>query len=321
MTVTVLGAGAFGTALAIALARTGQQVGLWARDPAAARIIGRTRVNQTYLPDAVLPETVSVSAEVDDFSGSDTLLLAVPMTALSALLVTLDGSLRGKALVACAKGLDVASGRGPCALIASALPGATVAALTGPSFAADIARGLPTALTLACADDDAGMSLQAALSTPVLRLYRTTDVTGAELGGALKNVIAIASGIAIGAGLGESARSSLVTRGFAEMTRFAVARGAMAETLAGLSGLGDLILTCTSAQSRNYRFGVALGSGQTFDPSMTVEGTATARAVAALVPGLGFDMPVTSMIAALIDGTITLREGIGTLLSRPLRKE
>jgi glycerol-3-phosphate dehydrogenase (NAD(P)+) len=321
VTVAVLGAGAFGTALAIALARTGQPVGLWARDPGAARTMGRTRVNQPYLPDAILPETVSVSAEIGDFFASDILLLAIPMTALSALLATLDGPLRTKALVACAKGIDIASGCGPAVLITRALPGATVAVLTGPSFAADIARGLPTALTLACADDAAGTSLQVALSTSVLRLYRTTDVTGAELGGALKNVIAIAAGIAIGAGLGESARASLITRGFVEMTRFAVARGARAETLAGLSGLGDLILTCTSVQSRNYRFGAALGGGQGFDSSITVEGTATARAVAALVPGLGFDMPVTSMIAALIDGSITLREGIETLLSRPLRKE
>jgi glycerol-3-phosphate dehydrogenase (NAD(P)+) len=230
MTIAVLGAGAFGTALAIALARTGQVVGLWARDADAARIICRVRVNAPYLPDAVLPETVSVSAEIDEFSNASVLLLAVPMTSLPALIARFEGPLGGKALVACAKGIDIASGYGPSALIARTLPGATVAVLTGPSFATDIARGLPTALTLACADDTAGATLQAALSTPVLRLYRTTDVTGAELGGALKNVIAIAAGIAIGAGLGESARASLMTRGFAEMTRFAIARGARAES-------------------------------------------------------------------------------------------
>jgi glycerol-3-phosphate dehydrogenase (NAD(P)+) len=321
MTVAVLGAGAFGTALAIALARTGQPVGLWARDPDAARIITRTRANTAYLPDAVLPETVSVSAEIDHFSNCTVLLLAVPMTSLSALLAGFGQPLRDKALVACAKGIDIPSGQGPSAVIARTMPDVRVAVLTGPSFATDIARGLPTALTLACADEDAGASLQATLSTPGLRLYRTTDVTGAELGGALKNVIAIAAGIAIGAGLGESARASLMTRGFAEMTRFAIARGARAETLVGLSGLGDLILTCTSSQSRNYRFGLALAAGQACDPSVTVEGSATARAVAALVPKLGFDMPVTTMIAALIDGTISLREGIETLLSRPLKKE
>ncbi|MDM7255294.1 MAG: NAD(P)H-dependent glycerol-3-phosphate dehydrogenase, partial [Paracoccus sp. (in: a-proteobacteria)] len=192
--------------------------------------------------------------------------------------------------------------------------------LTGPSFAADIARGLPTALTLAGADAEAGEALQEALSTPTIRLYRTTDVAGAELGGALKNVIAIAAGAAIGAGLGDSARAAIVTRGFAEMTRFATARGARAETLAGLSGLGDLVLTCTSDLSRNFRFGQALGEGAPFDPSITVEGAATARAVSRIAPDTGVDMPISTMVAALSDG-LPVHEAMRALLSRPLKEE
>jgi glycerol-3-phosphate dehydrogenase (NAD(P)+) len=321
MKVAVLGAGAFGTALAITLARTGQIVGLWTRDAGHAEMLRATRVNARHLPGTNLPETVSVSAEMHDFASASILLLAVPMTSFTALLGSLIKMPHGKALVACAKGIDIASGDGPSAMIGRTAPGHLAAVLTGPGFAADIALGLPTALTLACADGAAGADLQAALSTPTLRLYRTTDVTGAELGGALKNVMAIAAGVTIGADLGESARASLMTRGFAEMTRFAVARGAQAETLAGLSGLGDLVLTCTSVQSRNYRFGMALGADQTFDPSVTVEGIATARAVAAMMPGPGFDMPVTSTVAALIDGRITLQQAVEMLLSRPLKKE
>lgn len=188
-------------------------------------------------------------------------------------------------------------------------------------FAADIARGLPTALTLACTDGGLGERLQSLLSTTTLRVYRTDDVTGAELGGALKNVIAIAAGITIGAGLGDSARAALMTRGYAEMVRLATALHARPETLAGLSGFGDLVLTCTSDQSRNFRFGRALGAGNPFDPTVTVEGAATARAVARLATQRGFDLPLTATVAALIDGQIDLRTAIQTLLSRPLRKE
>jgi glycerol-3-phosphate dehydrogenase (NAD(P)+) len=207
------------------------------------------------------------------------------------------------------------------ATLAAACPRATHAILTGPSFAADIARGLPTALTLACADPAAGEALQRDLSTPVLRLYRSEDVRGAELGGALKNVIALAAGIVIGAGLGASARAALMTRGHAEMVRLAVALGARAETLAGLSGFGDLVLTCTSDQSRNFRAGQAMGRGLPVDHSATVEGVATARAAARLAAAHGIDVPVTAMVAALVDGALPLDQAIAGLMSRPLRKE
>ena len=222
-------------------------------------------------------------------------------------------------LVACCKGVDLATLRGPVGLIEQRRPQADAAILTGPSFAADIALGLPTALTLAATTR--GEALQELLSTPTLRLYRTDDVRGAELGGALKNVIAIAAGTVIGAGLGDSARAALMTRGYAEMVRLAAALGARAETLAGLSGFGDLVLTCTSTQSRNFRFGLSLGRAERFDPSVTVEGVATASAVVRLAQTLGVEMPVTAMVEALAIHRIALNDAIGQLMSRPLKQE
>lgn len=313
----IVGAGAFGTALAVALGREGREVRLWARDRAQVAVMDQTRMNAARLPDIKLPDTVSVTAEIGDLIDADAILLAVPMQSLRGLLAS-EPRLNGRTLVACCKGVDLVTLQGPASLIAQACPLSKVAILTGPSFAADIAKGLPTALTLASKD---GAVLQNLLSTPALRLYRSHDVIGAELGGALKNVIAIAAGVVIGAGLGDSARAALMARGYAEMSRLATARGAEAETLAGLSGFGDLVLTCTSVQSRNFRFGQALGSGMGFDPSVTVEGAATAKAVSNIAKTSGIEMPITAMIAALIDQDITLPQAISALLSRPLKQE
>lgn len=314
----VAGAGAFGTALAVALGRDGHQVQLWARDAGHVAEMARSRRNESRLAGIELPETVSVTAEIADLAGAQVLLLALPMQALAVFLAAHGGALNRTALVACCKGVDLASLRGPTALIGQFCPDSPAATLTGPSFAADIAKGLPTALTLAGADVEA---LQHLLSTPTLRLYRTTDVIGAELGGALKNVIAIAAGVVIGAGLGESARAALITRGFAEIQRFAVQFGARLETLSGLSGLGDLVLTCTSTQSRNLRFGLALGSGQAFDPATTVEGVATAQAISRLAETHAIDMPIAQMVARLIAKDIPLDQAIRSLMSRPLKEE
>jgi glycerol-3-phosphate dehydrogenase (NAD(P)+) len=275
------------------------------------------RQNARYLPGVDLPDCVTVSADRDVFARAEVVLLAVPMQALAGFVEAHAEQFGGKWLVACCKGVDMATLQGPSAVIRARCADAGIAVLTGPSFAADIARGLPTALTLAGADE----ALQARLSTPSLRLYRSADVVGAELGGALKNVMAIAAGVVMGAGLGDSARAALMTRGFAEMQRFALAKGARAETLAGLSGLGDLILTCTSAQSRNFRFGQAMGQGAAFDPTITVEGAATAVAVAKIAQRDGIEMPVTQMIAALMAQEITLRQAIQALMSRPLKEE
>ena len=319
MRIAIAGAGAFGTALAIALADKGQ-VSLWARDEAAIAAMRATRANPR-LPDAPLPKNIDVSGNFDTVSTADIILLAVPAQALDSFLSVHAPWLSNKLLLACSKGIDIGTLTGPTGTIRQHVPSATAAILTGPSFAADIARGLPTALTLACRDDRAGTLLQRALSTPTLRLYRTTDTTGAELGGALKNVIAIACGAVIGAGLGDSARAALMTRGFAEMQRFATALGAEPDTLAGLSGLGDLVLTCSSAQSRNYRYGLCLGRAEPFDQTITVEGIATAKAVSDLAKKLQIDMPVSGIVAALVSGKITVPQAMTTLLTRPLKEE
>jgi glycerol-3-phosphate dehydrogenase (NAD(P)+) len=311
-----MGAGAFGSALAIALASEARPVQLWGRDAAAMDEMARTR-RVPRLPGVVLPENVQPVAALPE--GLGTVLLAVPMQRLAEVCGTHRAALRGAALVACCKGLSLETGAGPTAALRDLDP--HPALLTGPSFAADIARGLPTALTLACADRARGAALQAELAAPTLRLYRSTDVTGAELGGALKNVVAIGCGAVMGAGLGASARAALMTRGFAEMVRFATAQGARAETLAGLSGLGDLTLTCTSDLSRNYRLGQALGRGAEFDDATTVEGAATARALAARAAREGIEMPVTRAVLALLDGQLDVTEAMTALLARPAKEE
>ena len=320
MSVSVLGSGAFGTALAISLAGNGP-VTLWSRSVEQADRMQQTRRNATRLPDVPLPRAISVTSDITQAVESDILLLAVPMQKLRGALQDRAPALAGKTLVACCKGIELTSGLGPVSVIRQVVPESRPALLTGPSFADDIARGLPTALTLACADGALGETLQADLTTANLRLYRTTDIIGAELGGALKNVMAIACGAAIGAGLGDSARAALMTRGFAEMQRFATMRGAQVETLMGLSGLGDLVLTCSSDLSRNYRFGLSLGLNQPFDSSTTVEGVATARAMADIAKTERFDMPISTTVAELSHGAYSVTEAIQTLLNRPLKEE
>ena len=320
MKIAVAGAGAFGTALAIALKAGGRDVVLWGRQSEAMDALLETRVSP-HLPGVTLPEDLPFSANIDTILQADVVLLAVPAQAFDDFLGHYGKALVGKRLVACCKGIDVYSLQSPSMAIANHVPDSTVAALTGPSFAADIARGLPTALTLACEDPEKGQELQELLSTQSLRLYRTTDILGAEFGGALKNVIAIACGACIGAGLGDSARAALLTRGFGEMVRFATHLGAKPETLFGLSGLGDLALTCTSELSRNYRYGLALGRGEGFDPSVTVEGAKTAIAVTKLAKEREIDLPISSVVAALVEANLTVPQAMKALLSRPLKEE
>lgn len=319
MTVAVLGAGAFGTAMAIAIARGGTKVVLWGRNPAEAADMQTTRRNSKRLPNAALPTNLRVTGSMTDID-CDIILLAVPTQTLSQFLQTHRDTLNGKTLVACCKGVDLTSGLGPTGVIAHHCPASVPAIITGPSFAIDIAKGLPTALTLACAGTSA-QALQESLSTDMLRLYLTNDLRGAEVGGALKNVIAIASGIAIGAGLGESARAALMTRGYAEMVRFSEHLGGKPETLSGLSGFGDLTLTCTSGNSRNYSYGLQIGAGDGLTTVKTVEGAATARAVAQIASDNVIDMPITRAVAAILTQSITVQEAMSALLSRPLRKE
>ncbi len=319
--IAIIGAGAFGTAMAITLSSTGRPVMLWSRDTQHANAMAVSRENTKRLPGRSLPDSIQITDQLSEIADCDTALLCIPMQRLSGFLIENGASFGNKALIACCKGVDIETMQGPSAVIARTCPTAMPAVLTGPSFADDIAKGLPTALTLACADADAGRSLQQRLSTPTLRLYRTTDTTGAELGGALKNVIAIAAGIVIGAGLGESARAALMTRGFAEIQRFVCAMGGQADTLAGLSGFGDLVLTCTSDLSRNYRYGLSLGRAAPFDASVTVEGAATAFAVSKLAKTHTIDLPIVEMVAAVLSGACNIEQATAALLSRPLKEE
>lgn len=314
----ILGAGAFGTALAIALAQAGRRVALWSRDAAQVALMQASRQNAARLPGADLPDGVRITADLAEAAAAPVLLLAVPTQSLRAVAKQHADALAGRVLIAACKGVELGTGLLPSEVLAQAVPDAGVGALTGPSFAADIAQGKPTALTLGFAGPQAE-ALQTALATPNLRLYLTEDVIGAQLGGALKNVIAIAAGITIGAGLGESARAALMTRGFAEITRLAAARGAQAQTLWGLSGFGDLVLTCTSEKSRNFRHGLAIGAGRQPDGAATVEGVMTAHAIA---EGADPDLlPVTCMVSALLKGRVDLTQARDLLLSRPLRHE
>ncbi len=316
----IVGAGAFGAALATALATDGRNVVLVDRDPERAATMEESRLNPR-LPGHVIPDGVKVTGEFALLDGAEAVLLAVPTQALAGFLSREGGLLPAAPLVSCAKGADRETGMLPSEIIASHVPEAGVAVLTGPGFAAEIAAGKPTALTLAARAPGLGQGLQTLLSTRTLRLYRTDDVTGAELGGALKNVVAIACGLVIGAGLGESARAAIMTRGFAEMRRYAAALGARPETLVGLSGLGDLALTSTSPLSRNFSFGRALGAGETPPEGQTVEGIATAGAIADKAALLGIDMPITRMVAAIVTRRITVGEAAEALLARPLKEE
>ncbi|RFP90856.1 NAD(P)-dependent glycerol-3-phosphate dehydrogenase [Rhodobacteraceae bacterium 63075] len=319
--ICVLGAGAFGTSLAISLSDRGNSVVLWARDESHVAEMTQARLNARRLPDAPFPSSLQVTSDFGALPPDGPILLAVPMQKLRGFASEHAEALAGRTLVATCKGIDLQTHLGPVETLSEAIPSATPALLTGPSFAADIARGLPTALTLACADDTVGKSLQQSLTTRNLRLYRTTDFIGAELGGALKNVIAIAAGATMGREMGDSARAALMTRGFAEMQRLALTKGARPETLTGLSGFGDLALTCTSPLSRNYRLGLSLGRGESFDDAITVEGVATARAVTDWAAELGVDMPICSAVNALCQGRINVDDALHALLSRPLKEE
>jgi glycerol-3-phosphate dehydrogenase (NAD(P)+) len=320
MKIVVAGAGSFGTAMAIALSKGGAEVTLLGRDKKAMSEAEQSRTMPR--PEGChLPPDLRLSSDPATMSVAQIVLICVPSQALGRFLSDHAPHLGNAALVACCKGIDLVTLTGPTGLISSAIGDQSPSILTGPSFAADIAEGLPTALTLACTDAGLGARLQDALSTPSLRLYRSEDPLGAELGGALKNVVAIACGACIGAGLGDSARAALMTRGFSEMQRMAQELGARPETLTGLSGLGDLALTCTSDLSRNYRYGMSIGRGMIPETGTTVEGRHTARAIVKLARQRGIDLPVMTAVDGLVDGRITVGSAMDQLLARPLRAE
>lgn len=315
--VGVLGAGAFGTALALTQAPRGGQVVLWGRDGAAMAAMQSARLAQS-LPGVSLPPQILATSDLDTLAGCDVILLSIPTQVLRGFLVDHGAGLADAVLVACCKGVERGTGLLPTQIISDVLPGAKTAVLTGPSFADDIARGKPTALTLATDLAD-GAALQERLSTPSMRLYLSDDPLGAQLGGALKNVIALAAGMVIGAGLGESARAALMTRGFAEITRLATAQGAHPETLLGLSGFGDLILTCSSEKSRNFSHGIRVARGDADTGGKTIEGVMTAHAVSE--QGADMDLPVIHQVSALLKGEVSLTQAMDALLQRPLKSE
>ena len=323
--IAVVGAGAWGTALANAAARDGRRVVLWTRDPAHAERMRADGENMTRLPGVPLAQGVEPTADLRAAAQTRAILLAVPAQALrgvaEALAIVLPA---GIPVIVCAKGIERGTGLFMTEIVADTLRGAMPGVLSGPSFAEDVARGLPTAVVLAAPLEPVAEALAAALSSPSFRLYHATDVRGVEIGGAAKNVLAIAAGIVEGRRLGESAKAALTARGFAELGRFAVSYGARPETLAGLSGLGDLILTCGSAKSRNFAFGLDLGRG--LSPAEAgggrlAEGAHTARVLVEMATARGVDMPIATAVDAVLGGRLAVDEAVSALMTRPLRAE
>jgi glycerol-3-phosphate dehydrogenase (NAD(P)+) len=319
--VSVIGAGAWGTALAGVAARAGREVVLYARSPESAAQIAATRANPK-LSGALLAANVRVTNDIAIAAAADVLLIATPAQNLREAVTAFAPHLaRGKPVIACAKGIERGTHKFMTEVIAEAAPDAVPAILSGPSFADDVARGLPTAVTLAAGDEELASSLVQALGSSTFRPYHTSDVRGVEIGGAAKNVLAIAAGIAVGRKLGASAQAALTTRGFSELVRLGRACGARSDTMAGLSGLGDLILTCSSPQSRNFALGAALGRGEARPREKLAEGEFTAPVLIELAASQNVDMPVSNAVAAILSGAVTIDEAIESLLTRPFKAE
>jgi glycerol-3-phosphate dehydrogenase (NAD(P)+) len=323
--IAVLGAGAWGTALANGAARAGRQVTLWSRDQTVAATLATHRENPR-LPGIGLAAAVSATAAPQAVGGADAILIAVPAQAVRAVAEAFGAWVRERTpVIVCAKGIERGTGLFMTEVIGQCLPQAEAAILSGPSFAHDVGRGLPTAVTLAAEDEATSRALAGALGTPTFRLYHSTDRRGVEIGGAAKNVLAIAAGIVRGRRLGASAVAALTTRGFAELSRFGRSYGARPETLTGLSGLGDLILTCSSEASRNFSLGIRLGQGLTLAQACRegelVEGRFTAAVITDLAFRRGVDMPIAVAVAAVLDQRLSIEAAMESLLARPLRSE
>ncbi|MFA7429311.1 MAG: NAD(P)H-dependent glycerol-3-phosphate dehydrogenase [Rhodospirillaceae bacterium] len=324
----VIGAGAWGTALAQTAVRAGRDVVLWAREPAVVQAITETRLNTDYLPGIPLDPRLTASADASAALRADAILLVIPAQHLRAACAQFaENWPQGVPAVICAKGIERDTGALMSEVAAQELPpGTPLAVLSGPTFAAEVARGQPTAVTVACPDPALADRLVAALGTRTFRPYSSPDVVGVEVGGAVKNVLAIACGIVAGRGLGDNARAALITRGLTEITRLGIAKGGLSETFMGLSGMGDLILTATSMQSRNFSLGHALGQGRTLDDILggrkaVTEGVFTASAVCALAKQLDVDMPLCGAVDALLNHDADLDSVIEGLLTRPFRSE
>lgn len=326
-TIAVIGGGAWGTALAMVAERAGREVQLWVHEAEVAEEINKDHENKTYLPGIALNPSIKATNDMGDLIGTDAFLLVPPAQHMRAVTTRLHDVLQKGSLVAiCAKGIEQNSGKLMSEIMKETLPDAVPAILSGPSFASDVARGLPAAVTLACAEEDAAQALATAIGTPTFRPYWTSDVIGTQIGGAIKNVLAIACGIVDGKKLGESARAALTARGFAEMVRLGKRLGARTETITGLSGLGDLILTCSSTQSRNMSLGVALGEGKSLkeimgDRNSVAEGVHTAAAVKTMGEKRHLNMPICDAVADIVSGVETVDDAIASLLARPFTAE
>lgn len=323
--ISVLGGGAWGTALADVCARAGRKVTLWEYDAALAAALKSTRRSK-LLPDHRLDESVGVTNDLAAAAKADAMLLVVPAQAVRSVAAALQPLLARKIpVIACAKGIERGSGKFMTEILRECLPAALPAILSGPSFAADVARGMPTAVTLAADDEKTAAALSHALGSRNFRPYQSTDVRGVEIGGAAKNVLAIAAGIVTGRRLGASASAALTTRGFAELVRFGKAYGARAETMMGLSGLGDLILTCSSPQSRNFSFGINLGQGRAPADIQAktglAEGAFTAEILAQMAQARGVEMPIVTAIADVVEQRMNVDQAIESLLTRPVGAE
>lgn len=323
----IIGAGAWGTALAQTLRRAGRDVVLWAYEFETVDEINSHHTNRVYLPGVTLDPAIVATGKIAEAAACDVVLLVVPSLFVRQVAADLAPHVMdGKPVVICTKGFEEATGQLMSDLLAEVLPGASPAVLSGPSFANEVARNLPAALTLACADQTLGLALIQALGHKNFRLYWTDDVIGTQVGGAVKNVLAIAAGIVDGRRFGANAHAAITTRGFAELARFGAKMGAKFETLTGLSGLGDLILTCSNAQSRNMSLGQALGQGKTLEATLGArksvsEGVHTVAAVMAMADKLGVEMPICKAVKAIITGASNVDEAIDAVLSRPFRPE
>ena len=326
-TAGVINAGAWGTALAQVCALAGLQPRLWCRREEVAAQINTLRENPRHLPGVRLHDAVEATTDLASLAACHLVLAVAPAQYTRESLAAFAPHVRdGLPIVLCAKGVEQGSLKLMTEVLAETIPAAAPAVLSGPSFAGEVARGLPTAVTLACPDEALGRRLLDALAAPSFRPYLSDDLVGAEAAGAVKNVLAIACGIVEGRGLGRSAHAAVITRGFAELARFAVALGGRAETVAGLCGFGDLVLTCSSSQSRNNSVGLALGAGKTLDEALAgklsvAEGVASAPAVTGLARSLGVEMPISEAVAAILAGKIGIDAAIEGLLARPLKME
>jgi glycerol-3-phosphate dehydrogenase (NAD(P)+) len=325
--VGVIGGGAWGTALAQVCARAGREVTLWAREPEVVEAVNARHENATFLAGVPLEPSIRATGDYADLAGCDLVLAVPPAQHMRSTLTAFAPHARdGLPIVLCSKGIEQGTLKLMTDVLAETIPQAAPAVLSGPSFAGEVARGLPTAVTLACPDPGCAEAIGEAIATPTFRPYFASDLIGAEAGGAVKNVLAIATGIVEGRELGRSAHAALITRGFSELTRLAVALGGEAETVAGLCGLGDLVLTCSSPQSRNMSVGLALGRGQTLEQALAgkltvAEGVASAPAVRDLARKLGVEVPICEAVAAILAGQVGVDDAIRGLLSRPLREE